>query len=333
MAAIRRDPTTEPTRDFTLNVNPLIFHAAPSPDKTIISYQVGRNVYFYMSKSYKLAETKEAHQKIVNMMSAHIIQLVNKEAQRLLKYWYDNVNLYFNRRAYGVRYNRGRYRARGPQRGKVSTPYIANSRQHTGQLRRSLTIRSISVYGAELYARRVHAKTNNADYIEILMNGAMAHQGAYTPILDLRVKRGVWRGISPQYWRNWQVAFQKQIHLAEARVNADIEKYVTKMGILTPKELKAIRNVRHNKEFITEVIKNERNFSIEFKKPKYQGNRGLDPYDEPWDERQTWEGMKKAYYAKQIENPYNILLQQPSQLNTVIIRNASRRRRNSGRSH
>lgn len=329
--AARRDPTTGPTRDFTLNVNPLVFHSKPSSDAGVNSYQVGRNVYFYMSKSYKLAESRDAHQKIVNMMSAHIIQLVNKEAQRLLKYWYDNVNLYFNRRAYGARYFHGTYRGRTKQRGRVKTDYIANSRQHTGQLRRSLTIRSVTVYGADLYARRVHAKTNNADYIEILMHGASAHRGMYVPQFDLRVKRGIWGGITPQYWRNWQTAFQKQVHLAEARVNADIEKYVTKMGILTPKELKAIRNVRHNKEFINEVVKNERNFSIEFKKPKYQGNRGLDPYDEPWDERQTWEGMKKDYYAKQMNNPLNAAMVQPAQLNEVIRREAARRRRVSGR--
>lgn len=320
-----------PTRDFTLNVNPLVFHAKPSSDPNIKSYQVGRNVYFYMSKSYKLAEAQQTHEKIVTMMAGHIIKLVNKEAQRLLKYWYDNVNLYFNRRATGARYSRGRYRSKGPQRGKVSTPYIANSRQHTGQLRRSLTIRSVTVYGADLYARRVHAKTNNADYIEILMHGAMARRGAYVPSLDLRVKRGVWRGISSQYWRNWQVAFQKQVHLAEARINADIEKYVAKMNILTPKEIRAVRNVRHNKEFITEVVKNERNFSIEFKKPKYKDNRGLDPYDEPWDERQTWEGMKKDYYSKQLNNPLNAAMMQPANLNEIIRREASRRRRNSGR--
>jgi hypothetical protein len=100
---------------------------------------------------------------------------------------------------------------------------------------------------------------------------------------------------------------------------------------LTPKEIRAVRNVRHNKEFIAEVVKNERNFSIEFKKPKYKDNRGLDPYDEPWDERQTWEGMKKDYYSKQLNNPLNAAMMQPANLNEVIRREAARRRRNSGR--
>ena len=55
-----------------------------SSDPNINSYQVGRNVYFYMSKSYKLAEAQQTHEKVVTMMAGHIIKLVNKEAQRLL---------------------------------------------------------------------------------------------------------------------------------------------------------------------------------------------------------------------------------------------------------
>ena len=103
-----------------------------------------------MSKSYRLDSTKTTAQKLASTMASHITQLIQKESQLLIKFWYNNVNHYFNRRAYGVNHI-GKFDPKKMRpRGKVRTHYIANSRQHTGQLRRSLTINEINIYGAEI---------------------------------------------------------------------------------------------------------------------------------------------------------------------------------------
>lgn len=317
-----------PTRQFYLNVNPIVFHAIQSNDRNIASHEVSKGVYFYMSKSYRLEESKVTVGKIASTMAAHIQRLVQKEAMKLVKFWQSSVNLYFNRRAYGIRYKRGPRRIKNRQQlGKVSTPYIANSRQHTGQLRNSLIISKVNIYGAELYAKRVHAKTNNADYIEILMHGARAGPRAYNPSLDLRVKGGTWRGITPKYWMNWQTRFTKELRNAEKRLSNDIEQYVEKMNILSKKEIRAARNQRHNKEFVANVSVDAKNMSKESKKTSYDKNQGgQDPIDEPWKFDDTWEGMKTKFYGEAI--PRNNL-SWTTELNEVIRAN---KRRNSGRS-
>lgn len=312
-----------PTRQFFLSVNPIIFHPTESKDKNVISHQVGNGIYFYMSKSYRLDSTKTTVQKLSSTMASHITQLIQKESQQLIKFWYNNVNHYFNRRAYGVQHS-GKFDPKKMRaRGKVRTPYIANSRQHTGQLRRSLTINKINIYGAELYAKRVHAKTDNRDYIDILMGGAQPGPRAYNPFLDLRVKTGEWKGIPSSYWAAWQSRFLEEVKRAEQRLNRQIENYVEKMQILGTKEIRAARNNRHNKEFINTVSADEKNFSIEMKKPRYNQKQGQMPMDSPYDFEETWEGMKTKYYGEAI--PANNL-SWTVDLNTVIRTEKQRRR-------
>lgn len=233
-------------------------------------------------------------------MADYITKLVEKEAQRLMKFWYDNVNMYFNRRAYGVSHHAGAYRnKRRQQLGRVKTAYIANSRQHTGQLRKAITLRKVNIYGAELYVRHVYAKTNNVDYVDILMRGASRKRGAYIPSFDLRIKRGIWGGIPSVYWLAWQTRFQKEIKNSEMKLQRQIESFIEKRKVLNTKQIRAARNNRYNKEFINTIKGETRNFSIEFKKPKYADNRGLDPYNEPYDEKQTWQGMRELWISKQ----------------------------------
>lgn len=310
-------------REFFLNVNPIVFHAIESKESTVNSLEISPGIFFYMSKNYRLQSSKDTAGKIAATMAKYILKLVMKEAQRLISFWYNNVNMYFNRRSHGLRKP---VKPKTPQRGKVKTPYIANTQQHTGQLRRSLIVSKINIFGAELYAKRVHAKTNNVDYIAILMRGASGGPRAYIPHLDLRIKGGRWGGIPSTYWRAWQTRFDKEVMAAETRLNNDIIKYVEKMKVLSPKEIRASRNTRHNKEYISNVTIDERNMSKESAKSKYKRNQGgQDPIDAPWEFEDTWEGMKTKFYGEAIPNNN---LSWTAELNDVIRAN---NRRMSGR--
>jgi len=322
----RQRPGTN-TREFVLNVDPIVFRSKPSKSNDMRSIQVARNVYFYTNKNYRVPASYQNEAKIVGIMYTHIMGLIIKEAQRLMSFWYDNINSYFNRRAHGWHAG-GPYSPKLPQRGKVNTIYIANSRQHTGQLRRSITLRSVNIYGAQLYARPVHAKTDNRDYIDILMRGASGGPRAYSPRLDLRLKGGIWKGIPSSYWQNWQFRFMREIRRSEARLNTQIEAYVTKMQILTPKQIKAAREGYRSKEFIRVTDEDMKNLRLELGKEKYSINRGLQPTEPERPFEETWAGMKAKYYAKQLENnPLTANLPLPAEINDVI-----RRRRNFGRS-
>jgi len=288
---------------------------------------VSKNVYFYSSAKYRVPASYKSEAILVGLMSQHILGLIQKEAQRLMKFWYNNVNMYFNRRAYGMGHAGGPMRVKRPQLGKVKNNYIANSRQHTGQLRRSLTLRTINIYGAQLYARSVHAKTDNRDYIEILMHGAKGG-GAYNPALDHRVNHGRWGGIPSTYWMSWQHRFMREIRNSETRIQIQIEAYVEKMQVLSKKQIKAAREGYKSREFDRVTTEDMKNMRIELGKSKYKINQGLEPMTEEYAYDETWEGMKAKYYAKQIDkNPLTAAIAQPAQLNEII----KRARRNNKR--
>lgn len=318
------------TREFTLNIDPIVFRSKPSKANDIRSIQVSNNVYFYTSSKYRVPSSYQTEAKVVGVMYQHILNLIHKEVQRLMTFWYDNANLYFNRRAYGRWHASGPMRVRSKQLGRVNTRYIANSRQHTGQLRRSITLRSVNMYGAQLYARRVHAKTDNRDYIDILMHGAGPHPGAYNPSLDLRVKHGTWKGIPNTYWMNWQHRFMREIRKSEARLEAQIEAYVEKMNVLNKKQIRATREGYKSRQYTKEVEEDIKNMRIELGKDKYKIARGQQPIDQEYPYEETWQGMKAKYYADELaNNPLTVLLPQPIHINEVIRRS----RRNFGRSH
>lgn len=280
-----------------------------------------------MSKSYRVKEAEDLQKKIAATMANHIMQLIAKEVQQLQTYWYKNVNRFFSRRAYGKAYFGKVSPPRPKQRGRVRTPYIANTRQHTGQLRRALTLSQVNIYGASMYVGRVYAKTDNRDYVDILMRGSAGKPGAYIPSFDLRVKHGWWGGINRVYWLTWQWNFMAQIRKSEARINQQIERYIEKMQILTPKELRAARNMRHNKEFVDNISTDERNFSIEFKKKKYDDAHIK---NEPYKKESTWEGMKSNYYAKTLAaNPLTAAMPEPTTINRII----KKEKRLGGRGH
>lgn len=330
-SSVSSKSTIGPTRQFYLSVNPIVFYNSPSNDKSVNSVMIDRGIYFYMSKSYRLESSRTTAVNIAGIMATHITQLVQKEAQRLIKFWYDTVNMYFNRRAYGLGGRVTPYKPRMKQLGKVRTNYIANSRQHTGQLRRSLIVSNINMFGATLYAKHVHAKTNNVDYIDILMHGAPSGPRAYNPSLDLRVKSGRWRGIPSAYWMIWQMRFQKEVINAERRLSLDIEKYVEQMKVLSQKQIRASRSNRINKEFASRINVDVRNFGKEMSKSKYDEAKDYgrqDPIDAPYPQELTWQGMKEKYYANTI--PRNNI-SWTTELNDVIKAETKRRQRLSGR--
>ena len=279
---------------------PSILHNKPSSDKNINSIEVGKGIYFYSSKSYRLPQTKQAQIDFGHVMAKNIQGIMLVEAQRLQKFWFDRVNTYFNRRA--THYNnwiKGSWV--GFNRSKSLKPHPSNkpsamyktTRQHTGQLRRALKIGTVTPFAIELYVAPCRAKTNGMDYVTVLVKGANAGPRAYIPAFDLRVKNGSWGGISQRYWSLWQAVFLAEIARSEKRINAKIEQAIEKMGVLHQKDLRAIRErSSRNKQYVQEVDAMDDQFSKQFDRKKWEEKqqRSLDH----WENYPKWEDIKKT---------------------------------------
>ena len=120
----------------------------------------------------------------------------------------------------------------------------------------------------------------------------------------------------------------KEIRTSEARLNTQIEAYVAKMQVLTPKQIKAAREGYRSREFDRVTAEDMKNLRLELGKEKYSANRGLQPTEPEHPFEQTWDGMKAKYYNEQLrDNPLTANLPLPAEINDII-----RRRRNFGRS-
>jgi hypothetical protein len=150
-----------------------------------------------------------------------------------------------------------------------------------------------------MYAGRVHAKTDNRDYIAILMSGAKPSPGKYNPKMDIREKYGTWKGIPNTYWLHWQASFTKQIQISEAKINAQIEAYIEKMKILDKNDIAIIRNTQSNVINRSLILK-EKNLNYNLTETKLKTTSSSNPYKY----EETWEGMKSQYYEEigQLEN-------------------------------
>ena len=298
------------TRIFKLRADNTILHKNPSKDKNINSVEVGKNLYFYSSKSFRLPQTKQAQVEFGHVMAKNIQGIMMVEAQRLQKFWFDRVNGYFDRRA--THYNswiKGSWV--GHNKSKNLKPHPANkpsamyrtTRQHTGQLRRALKIGSVTPFAIELYVAPCRAKTNGADYVSILMKGAITGQRAYIPAFDLRGKYGMWHGIPNTYWAIWQAAFMAEIARSEKRIASKIGQAIEKMGVLHQKDLRAIRErSSRNKQYIQEIDEMDDQYSKQFDRTKWEEKqqRSLDH----WEKYPEWEDIKisNADHAQQFKD-------------------------------
>jgi len=306
-AAIKLTPINSNTRIFNLVVNPSIFHSKPSTNKGINSLQISKGTYFYMSKNYRIDNARQAQINVANKMARDIQALILVEVKYLQKFWYNTVNKYFNRRvaAYSawingswVGYNRLKHRKPHPS-NKPSSKYNT-TRQHTGQLRRSLKQGSVTPFGAMLYVARVYAKTNNRDYVEILIRGAKAGPRAYVPKLDFRVKHGKWKGIPKTRWAAWQRVFVLEIRKAEQRLNKKIDAYILNMGILNKSELAAVRAGRTGSpKYTKEIEQTEANWLKEF---NGKGYKAREEVIKAYAEESLWHGEKgpKARFIRSV---------------------------------
>jgi len=239
------------SRTFRINIDPkkvgIPFGTKPHPSKEIVSVMLSHGTYFYMSKDYKIPAKFKDRVAFGKHIQSYIITLINKEVRQLMKYWIQNVENYFNRRAYGRYFgnpNTGANRRTNirsfiitPTQMKLkgNQPYPQIGKRpfkNTGQLKNSLRIMNVSIWGAELYVTSVYAPTNNADYVNFLIHGTRTVRGTpYIPELDKRIHaHGRWIGITHRYWERWQKMFEQRIHGAESRLNAQISQYIKAMG-------------------------------------------------------------------------------------------------------
>jgi hypothetical protein len=292
---------TSNTRFFRIRVNQTLFHSKPSTDKNIQSVELGKNIYFYMSKSYRIEQSRDAHIKFGQDMSKQIQNIIKTEAMQLQKFWYDHVNQYFDRRAshYNKWTKQGSWIRTTKRRNLHPSPsdkpsaMYNTTRQHTGQLRKALKIGRITPMAIELYVAPCSAKTNRRDYVEILVKGASPGPRAYIPDFDFRIKNGTWKGIPKSYWAMWQMAFLKQIEVAEKRANAKIEKLINNMGILHQKDLRAIRErSSRNKQYIAEMDELDENYSKQFDRKTF--DESMERKANYWENYPIWEQIKQT---------------------------------------
>lgn len=137
------------------------------------------------------------------------------------------------------------YRTRGsPIPKKYTNRQQFAGRHRTGQLRRALEVKNLSVSGCTLHVKPCYASTGRrVDYVKILMYGASGRYGhPYVPEFDRRIKarNGYWRGISDMYWKRWQLDFQKKVREANVRLHNRISEYLVKMKVLEKRDINRV---------------------------------------------------------------------------------------------
>lgn len=280
------------TRQFFINVKPLILHNTPSTNKSLNSLEVNPNVYFYYSKNFRIPQTRQAQIDFGKTINQQIINIIRTEAIQLQRFWYNNVNSYFNRRA--SKYNKwmSSWKSGKAPRIELKPKSLYNtSRQHTGQLRRALKIGTVSPYMCELYVSPCIAKTDKTDYVNYLVKGSPPHSGAYSPNLDLRIKSGTWRGIPQTYWAVWQSVFQEQILKAEQKINLKIEKLILQTSILHQADLKSLRTrASGNKQYQSTLETLDDQYNKQFNKDEMKKRN--ERSKNQWEAAPTWQSIR-----------------------------------------
>ena len=245
------------TRTFILTVNEGILPISRQKKPGFNAIQRRDGTYF--NTKARIVGSQMVQMEYMTNFDKFINDAITTEARHLQQFWYNNVNKYFNRRAFGMYYyhsNTALLFSIRRFRGKYSNRKQFKRREHTGQLKRALTIRNKNTYGCELYVRPCYAKTGvPVDYVNILMNGARPQPKPYIPTLDRRVsiKGKYWGGISRSYWATWQSVFEKQVRAANTRLNHKIEQYVVSQGIMERKDMRRAAAVSPLKKEISKT--------------------------------------------------------------------------------
>lgn len=244
------------TRTFYLSVNPWITPITRQKIKGYNGLQLNDGSWFNISA--RIPGSQIVQIEYLRNYEKFVNDLLIGEARRLQQFWYQNVNKYFNRRAFGMYYYRGgrggflgasrRFRKKYTNRSQY------RKREHTGQLKRALIVKSKSNSMVELYVRPCYAKTGRpVDYVNILIRGATPKTNPYIPVLDKRVNKpgSYWHGISPAYWAMWQAVFEKQITNANNRINNRIREYIISKKIMEARDMGRAARVSKVKKDIT----------------------------------------------------------------------------------
>lgn len=295
MVSIKDLSSIVPTREFRLIVDPVLLPFADAPRKGYSSFQVSGGKWF--NTRARLPATKSLQLQYAKAIDKHIKDLVQAEARKLQNFWRSKIPQFFNRRSYGMFFSKKNYpertykykrQTKGTKPVKVSYersmkkfsgPYIRgdylwktrgspiekkytnrqqfSGRTRTGQLRRALEPKNVTVAGCKLVVKPCYASTGKrVDYVNVLMTGAHAQWGRpYVPEMDRRIKAksGRWGGISPMYWRRWQFEFQKQVEISNQRLHNRILEYLTKMKVYNKADAGRIyRGSRRDKEITKE---------------------------------------------------------------------------------
>jgi len=212
-------------RTFILTVSPDINPFTDLPKKGLDNVKMQNGTYF------NYVGNKIPTQEFIKNTRAFILVEINKTVQILLKFWRDRVNGYFNRRAFGIQFNKPKCNAMNFRKSlhtqKNRKPTIG--RNNSGKLRSALKYTTPTPVGCKLYvAKCMH---NGADYVGILIHGAGKKPGAYIPSIDRRVKRGMWCGITNKYWYRWWRVFVRELYKQEDLMNKRIMKHMITQGI------------------------------------------------------------------------------------------------------
>lgn len=244
-------------RTFIISINADVNPFAASPKRGYNNIKMKNGLYF----NYK--GEKIPTEEFTKNVQAYMLIEISKTVQYMIKYWRDHVNGYFNRRAYGIQFNKPKCNARNLRKDlhkhKSRRPSIG--RMNTGKLRNALRYTIPTPMGCKFFV--IKCMHNGADYVNILIHGAGKHPGAYVPSLDRRIRRGTWCGITNKYWIRWWKVFVRELYKQEDLLNQRIMKHMVSKGIYSmndvsyqrPSQVMYIRRQEERKMSDLELVK------------------------------------------------------------------------------
>ena len=283
-------------RTFLLQVNEGLLPLTKQKMRGYNGFQLSNGMWF--NTRARVEGSQIVQIEYMRNFNKYINDIITSEARRLQQFWNQNVNKYFNRRAFGMFY----YNVGNTHRLNIHKKFNRKGqflrykqqygrREHTGQLKRALIIKNQSLEGCELYVRPCYAKSGTPiDYVNVLVQGARPGPNPYIPSLDKRINipGKYWNGISRNYWATWQSAFEKQVRDANTRMNLRIEQYLLDKGHMEQRDRGRALRVSPLKKDITKVRE-----KVAARPSKTYAGRGKSAYVES-----KWKDIYKKFTPK-----------------------------------
>lgn len=174
----------------------------------------------------------------VATINQHIMKEVFRESERLIQYWFTNVDQYFNRSSHLryypskiIGYKRTKHVTRPKGNEDINRrrpPHKMSTKSY--QLRHALHIETMNAFGSRLFVYPCYSRSKGygtVDYVNILILGAPEKFGNhYVPSINKRIRGGSWGGISARYWTVWWKVFNQEVQRSQDRLNKYVRQYV-----------------------------------------------------------------------------------------------------------